>query len=207
MINSPGKFLRDIVSSEYRKAADESIVLAGVDELKQEVTILMKASTMSRNRLRASRSRRETPRRFSVRGSPIHGHGVFALTHIPKGTRLIEYTGERISHEEADRRYAAAHEYSPHTMLFTVNDDIVIDATERGSSARWFNHSCSPNCEVADEDDRIFIETRRDIRPGEELTYDYNLQLGEPHTAAAKRENPCFCGSRRCRGTLLGDEE
>jgi SET domain-containing protein len=57
------------------------------------------------------------------------------------------------------------------------------------------------------ENDRIFIETRREIRPGEELTYDYNLQLGEPHTAAAKRENPCFCGSRRCRGTLLGKED
>jgi hypothetical protein len=60
---------------------------------------------------------------------------------------------------------------------------------------------------VEDENDRIFIETRRDIRPGEELTYDYNLQLGEPHTEAAKRENPCFCGVRRCRGTLLGKEE
>ena len=95
------------------------------------------------------------------------------MTHIPKRTRLIEYTGERISHEEADRRYADEHEYSPHTMLFTVNDDTVIDATRHGSSARWFNHSCSPNCEVEDEADRIYIHTRRDVRPGEELTYDY----------------------------------
>jgi uncharacterized protein len=167
----------------------------------------MKSSTKNRRRVRRTRSTRNTSRRFSVRRSPIHGRGVFALTQIAKGTRLIEYTGERISHDEADRRYAAEHEYSPHTMLFTVNDDIVIDATRRGSSARWCNHSCSPNCEVEDEDDRIFIETRRDIRPGEELTYDYNLQLGEPHTASAKRENPCFCGSRGCRGTLLGEEE
>ncbi|MGH7931010.1 MAG: SET domain-containing protein [Candidatus Binatia bacterium] len=167
----------------------------------------MKAAKKSRHRIGASGSRSKTQRRFSVRYSPIHGRGVFALSHIPKRTRLLEYTGERISHEEADRRYAAEHEYSPHTMLFTVNDDIVIDATERGSSARWFNHSCSPNCEVEDEDDRIFIETRKDVWPGEELTYDYNLQLGEPHTAAAKKENPCYCGSRRCRGTLLGEEE
>lgn len=167
----------------------------------------MKASAKNHSRIRRTRARRKTLRRFSVRRSPIHGRGAFALTHIPKGTRLIEYTGERISHDEADRRYAAEHEYSPHTMLFTVNDDIVIDATRRGSSARWFNHSCSPNCEVEDEDDRIFVETRRDIWLGEELTYDYNLQLGEPHTAAAKRENPCFCGSRRCRRTLLGKEE
>jgi SET domain-containing protein len=167
----------------------------------------MKAVKKFHKRNGAARSKNKALRRFSVRHSPIHGRGVFALTHIPKHTRLIEYTGERISHEEADRRYAAEHEYSPHTMLFTVNDAIVIDATRHGSSARWFNHSCSPNCEVEDEDDRIFIETRRDIRPGEELTYDYNLQLGEPHTKAAKRENPCYCGSRRCRGTLLGEEE
>ncbi len=146
-------------------------------------------------------------RRFAVRRSPIHGLGVFALTHIPKHTRLIEYKGERISHEEADERYAKEHEISPHTMLFEVNDEIVIDATRRGNSARWINHSCAPNCDVEDEKDRIFIATRRDIRPGEELTYDYNLQLGEPHTEAAKRDHACFCGSRRCRGTMLGDEE
>ncbi len=154
-----------------------------------------------------SGSLQRTRRRFAVRRSRIHGRGVFALTHIPKHTRVIEYKGERISHEEADERYAEAHKNSPHTMLFTVNDEIVIDATEWGNSARWINHSCAPNCEVADEDNRIFIETRRDIRPGEELTYDYNLQLGEPHTPAAKRAHPCYCGARRCRGTMLGSED
>lgn len=126
---------------------------------------------------------------------------------IPRGTRIVEYKGERISHEEADRRYSRLHANSPHTMLFTVNDEIVIDATRHGNSARWINHSCAPNCEVEDENDRIFIEARRDIRPGEELSYDYNLQLGEPHTKSAKRAHACFCGSRRCRGTMLGEKE
>jgi SET domain-containing protein len=143
-------------------------------------------------------------RRFSSRRSPIHGRGVFALTPIPKGTRLIEYKGERISHKEADELYSELHANSPHTMLFTVNDYEVIDATLWGNSSRWINHSCAPNCEIADENDRIFIESRRDIRPGEELTYDYNLQLGEPHTPKAKRAHACFCGARRCRGTMLG---
>jgi SET domain-containing protein len=143
-------------------------------------------------------------RRFGARHSPIHGRGVFALTWIPKHTRIIEYKGERISQKEADDRYAEAHEHSPHTMLFEVNDQTVIDATRWGNSARWINHSCAPNCEIVDEHERIFIESRRDIRPGEELTYDYNLQLGEPHTAAAKRAHACFCRSRRCRGTMVG---
>ena len=149
----------------------------------------------------------KTERRFAVRRSPIHGRGVFALTWIPKGVRVIEYKGERISHEEADRCYSDLHASSNHTMLFTVKDDVVIDASRRGNSARWFNHSCAPNCEIDDEKDRIYIDTRRVIRPGEELTYDYNLQIGEPQTKKAKRANPCHCGARQCRVTLLGVEE
>lgn len=116
----------------------------------------------------------------------------------------MEYTGERISHEEADDRYGEEHEHSPHTMLFAVDDKTVIDATRHGSSARYINHSCGPNCEAIDEEGRIYIEAIRDIKPGEELTYDYNLILEERHTPALKRAHPCYCGSRRCRGTLLG---
>lgn len=151
-----------------------------------------------------SRSTHKAQRRFVVRKSTIHGRGVFALAPIAKGSRLIEYTGERISHEKADERYAEEQENSPHTMLFAVDDATVIDATRRGSSARWFNHSCAPNCEAIDEEGRIFIETTRSVGAGDELTYDYNLILDEPHTPAVKRAHPCHCGKRQCRGTILG---
>ena len=144
---------------------------------------------------------------FETRRSTIHGLGVFALRRIRKGTRVIEYVGERVSHAEADRRYSRVHENSPHTMLFSVDGGLVIDATRRGSAARWINHCCQPNCEIEEQDSRIFIEARRDIRLGEELTYDYNLQIGEPHTKTEKRAHACFCGARRCRGTMLGEEE
>jgi len=153
-----------------------------------------------------SRTKESTGRRYSVRRSSIHGRGVFALAHIPKGTRLMEYLGERISHREADRRYAVEHEHSPHTMLFTVDDKIVIDATRQGNSARFINHSCTPNCEANEENGRIFIETIKRIAPGEELTYDYNLVLDERHTPAVKRAHACFCGTRNCRGTMLGSK-
>lgn len=142
-------------------------------------------------------------RRFAVRRSGIHGRGVFALTNIPKGERIIEYTGERLSHAEADRRYARMHDGSSHTMLMST-DEVVIDATRRGSSARWINHSCAPNCEAIDDDGRVFIEARRDIREGEELGYDYALIVEERHTEKLKREHACYCGARRCRGTMLG---
>ena len=142
--------------------------------------------------------------RIALRRSPIHGRGVFALRKIARGERIIEYTGERISHDEANHRYPD--DSSPHTMLFTVDERIVIDATRIGNTARWINHSCRPNCESVDEEGRIYIEAIREICPGEELTYDYNLVLDEPHTPAAKRENPCFCGEKSCRGTLLGSK-
>ena len=116
----------------------------------------------------------------------------------------MEYTGERITHREADRRYAAEHEHSPHTMLFAVDEKTVIDATHRGNSARFINQSCAPNCEAIAEDGRIFIDTVRQIPAGGELTYDYNLVLEERHTPAVKRAHACFCGVRKCRGTLLG---
>jgi SET domain-containing protein len=146
-------------------------------------------------------------RRITVRNSPIHGRGVFALRRITKGVRIIEYKGKLITDKEADRRYSRMHENSPHTMLFSLDGGLVIDATRRGNSARWINHSCAPNCEIEEEGHQIFIDARRDIQPGEELTYDYNLQIGEKHTKTAKREHACFCRARRCRGTMLGEEE
>lgn len=146
-------------------------------------------------------------RRIAVRKSPIHARGVFALAPIAKGTRIIEYKGMLITDQEADRRYGPRQKNSAHTMLFSVDGGLVIDATRHGNSARWINHSCAANCEIEEEGARIFIEARRDIRAGEELTYDYNLQIGERHTAKAKREHTCYCRGRRCRGTMLGDEE
>ena len=150
---------------------------------------------------------RNKRRRIAVHNSSIHGRGVFALRRIPKGVRIIEYKGKLITDKEADRRYSRMHANSPHTMLFSLDGGLVIDATRRGNSARWINHSCASNCEIEEEGHRIFIDARRDIRAGEELTYDYNLQIGEKHTKKAKREHACFCKARRCRGTMLGEEE
>lgn len=159
------------------------------------------AASSSRS-LRSARSRSRP--RFIARQSGIHGRGVFALAAIAKGGRIVEYIGERISHREAERRERAAQGHPAHTFLFILDDKVVIDATRGGNSARWINHSCSPNCESDDEDGRMFIKALRNIRPGEELTYDYNLVLVERHTPAAKREHQCLCSSRQCRATLLG---
>jgi uncharacterized protein len=141
---------------------------------------------------------------LSLRSSGIHGRGVYAKQTIPKGSRIVEYRGERISQGEADRRYPDDESVPHHTFLFAVDDDVVIDAAFGGSIARWINHSCEPNCESIVEDGRVFIDSIGTIRPGEELSYDYNFILDEPHTPAAKRRYACICGRKKCRATLLG---
>lgn len=140
---------------------------------------------------------------FEVRPSPIHGRGAFATTRIPAGTRLIEYTGERLTPDEAEARDPDAPGERHHTFLFAIDDHLVIDAAVGGSDAKWINHSCDPNCDAVIEDDRIWIEAIRDIEPGEELAYDYAYVLEERHTPAAKRRYPCSCGAAVCRGTIL----
>ena len=142
-------------------------------------------------------------RPFAIRRSPIQGTGAFATRRIPKGTRLVEYTGERLSPAQADARYPDVPGERHHTYLFAIDDDIVVDAAVGGNAARWINHSCAPNCDAVIEDGRIWIETIRAVAPGEELAYDYQYVLEERHTPAAKRRFPCSCGARRCRGTLL----
>ncbi len=140
---------------------------------------------------------------FEIRDSPIQGKGAFATVPIAAGTRLIEYAGERLTPDEADARYPDVAGERHHTFLFAVDDHLVIDAAVNGNDARWINHSCDPNCDAVIEDDRIWIETIRDVEPGEELAYDYAYVLPERHTPAAKRRYPCSCAAPTCRKTLL----
>ena len=138
-----------------------------------------------------------------MRRSGVHGKGVFALVDIAKGETIIEYLGQIISWKEAQRRHPHDPQDPNHTFYFHIDDKHVIDGLCGGNSARWINHSCDGNCEADEQDGRIFIKTRRNIRAGEELNYDYGLVIDERYTAKLKAEYPCWCGSKKCRGTLL----
>ena len=142
-----------------------------------------------------------------VRQSGIHGTGVFALRRIPKGTRVIEYTGERVSHAEADRRYEHKDVADNHTFLFIVDGRTVIDAGVGGNEARYVNHSCVPNCETVIEGQRIFIDAVRTIEPGEELSYDYQIQREANDPPDVEEIFGCHCGAEGCRGTMLAPPE
>jgi SET domain-containing protein len=141
---------------------------------------------------------------FEIRSSSIDGRGAFALQRIPAHKRLIEYTGERVTHEVADARYDEEEaKGNTHTVLFAIDERMVIDAGVGGNDARFFNHSCDPNCTSEIVRRRVYLKTLREIMPGEELVYDYEIpNEGEtPQTALAKY--PCHCGADNCRGTLL----
>ncbi len=140
---------------------------------------------------------------IEVRRSKVHGKGVFATGAIAKGTRLIEYVGERVSHKEADQRYETKDANDNHTFLFIVDRRTVIDAGVDGNDARFFNHSCDPNCESVIEDSRVYIESIRAAQPGEELTYDYQIQREDEDPPDIDEIFACHCGAPECRGTML----
>jgi SET domain-containing protein len=148
-------------------------------------------------------ARTKPSRKIQVRRSGVHGKGVFAVDDIAEGETIVEYVGEIISWKEAQRRHPHNPDDPNHTFYFHVDDKRVIDAAVGGNSARWINHSCDPNCEADEQDGRIFIKALRDIKPGEELSYDYGLIIDERYTPKLKAEYPCWCGSPDCRGTLL----
>ena len=149
-------------------------------------------------------------KKFKQRLSPIHGNGVFATADIPAQTELVEYKGRLLTHAQADRLYDGSTD-TGHTFLFTLNDRFVIDANAEGNVARWINHSCAPNCQALVEEDekgrrrndRVLIETLREVRAGEELTYDYGISLGERQTPRLKKIWECRCGQPGCTGTML----
>lgn len=140
---------------------------------------------------------------IKVRNSKIHGKGVFAAKRIPKGTRVIEYLGDRISHEVADARYDDHDPNDNHTFLFIVDSKTVIDAGVGGNAARFINHSCDGNCESVIEDRRVFIETTRVVEKGEELGYDYEIGREKDDPLNVDEIFACHCGSPKCRGTML----
>jgi SET domain-containing protein len=142
-------------------------------------------------------------RRISVRSSPIHGRGVFAVRRLGAGERVIEYAGEVIPWEEAVRRHLDRPVEDAHTMFFELGGGDVDDGWVGGNSSRWINHSCDPNCETRQTGGRIVFHALRDIAVGEELTFDYRLVLDEDDEGDPDDTYACACGSDRCRGTML----
>jgi SET domain-containing protein len=140
---------------------------------------------------------------FVVRSSKIHGEGVFASRDIPRGTRVIEYVGERISKAEAQRRAEKQIEDSKSGLggavyIFEATNRHDIDGNVPWNPARLINHSCQPNCKADNIRGRIWISAIRRIKEGEELSYDYG------YDPEHYEDHPCLCGSGACFGYIVG---
>ena len=127
--------------------------------------------------------------------SRIHGTGGYARCDIPAGTSIIEYVGERIDKAEAARRCEDGNYF-----IFYINEEWDIDGSVESNPARFINHSCEPNCETELDEDRIWITAVRDIREGEELSFNYCYDLED------FQDHPCRCGSEKCVGYIVAEE-
>lgn len=144
---------------------------------------------------------------IEIKKSKIHGTGVFASKDIPKGTKVIEYVGEIISKEESDKR-ADAHfdrhkkdkENNGAVYIFELNDTHDIDGDVPWNPAKYINHSCDPNCETEITNDEIWIVSIKDIKKGEEISYNYCYDIDD------FEEHPCRCGSEKCPGYIVDEE-
>jgi SET domain-containing protein len=140
---------------------------------------------------------------FEIRKSSIQGRGAFAKQRLRKGQKIVEYTGDKIDNDEADKRYDEDRMDRHHTFLFTLDDDWCIDGDVKSNIARLINHSCDPNCEaIIDDDNRIWIYALKNIQPGVELAYDYKYE----RTGDIKKLEKfyvCRCGSPKCRGSIM----
>ncbi len=143
---------------------------------------------------------------YEVRESKIHHKGVFATTDIKKDQKILEYVGEKITVEEGDKRAieiakkAKLDKNAGAVYIFKLNDKYDLDGNIPNNPAMYVNHSCDPNAEAIDEDEHIWVVATKDIKQGEEITYNYGYDWED------YKEHPCKCGAKNCVGYILDED-
>jgi uncharacterized protein len=144
---------------------------------------------------------------IEVRSSGIHHKGVFAAKFIPKGTRIIEYIGEKLTKAQSEKRadlHLEQNQREPEkngaVYIFELSKKYDIDGNVPNNTAKYINHSCDPNAEPDIIRGKIWIIALKDIEKGEEITYDYGYDLD------SWEDHPCKCGSKNCLGYIVGED-
>lgn len=144
-----------------------------------------------------------------VRTESIHEKGIFAKQDISKGARIIQYIGEKISKTEAWNRLdkieneADKQGVTGKYYVFELNKHWDIDGDVPENDAKYLNHSCDANCEIENNKKEIWIVAMRDIKKGEELTYDYGFTFDKNDY----QKYPCYCNSQKCIGYIIDGDD
>lgn len=156
--------------------------------------------------IKKNKIKKTTSSYIRVEQSKIHSQGVFAKTDIPKGARIIEYVGEKVTKAESTRRADIPlnknQENESHgaVYIFELNSRHDIDGYVPYNTARLINHSCEPNCEAEVIRGHIWIIATKDIKKGDELAYNYGYDWD------AYDDHLCLCGTKSCVGYILAEE-
>lgn len=141
-----------------------------------------------------------------LKGSEVHGKGVFAITKIPKDTKIIQYIGRKITKKEsekiADEQLELNKKDNNHgaVYIFELNKKYDLDGNTPDNHAKYINHSCNPNCESINEDNEIWIYSIKEIQKGEELSFDYG------YDPDSYEDHPCKCGANNCIGYIVAEK-
>ena len=136
---------------------------------------------------------------YRVKKSNIDNRGLYASANIKSGTKIIYYKGKIITKKETERN--PKYDNDKAIYLFNLNSRYDLDGDFEYNTARLINHSCNPNCEVTGTGLKIWVYAIRDIKKGEELTYDYGFGFDEDY-----KDFPCRCGSKNCAGYIVRSE-
>lgn len=146
---------------------------------------------------------------WKVKKSVIHGTGVFATQNIKRGTKIIEYIGEKIEKLEGDKRSEIRikkylnSKTTGSVYIFELNSRYDIDGSPKYNKARYINHSCKPNCEVEIVRGHIWIRAIKNIIEKDELTYDYGYEFDKDDYT----DHKCKCGSKNCIGYIISSDD
>ena len=141
--------------------------------------------------------------------SPLHGSGLFAKNDIKKGSKVIQYIGDKVTKKEGDKRAdrqirkAKKDKNNGMVYVFELNKRYDIDGDVDYNFAKYINHSCNPNCEVDIIKDEIWISSIKNIKKGDELSYDYGYTFDKDDY----KDHECKCGSKYCIGYIISSDE
>ncbi len=133
---------------------------------------------------------------YKIKNSKIDNKGLYANRDIKDRTRIIEYKGKILTKKQVEENPKFDNEKA--IYLFNINKKYDLDGDYKYNIARLINHSCDPNCEVFGTGLKVWVYAIRDIKKGEELTYDYGFGYDEDY-----KDFPCKCKSKNCVGYIV----